>query len=241
MKFPDSHEEFYELTDAYVDGELDPETEGAYLKHIKECAVCRERLDERFELLGRISPEKEPPADLHVRIISAVRADTAEVKKKPVGKKGFRRFAAVAAIAAIFVLMTVIVLAVLPEKTGSGEVPDPTIPESANTTSGISDESTGNADGEIMSADSKTTASASYSSEKAVNTTASVNASELLDPDKVNGGLLILSGVLAVAAFIAFLISLSSISASVPAEASEDSDEESAGNNAEGNKKNDEN
>ena len=154
MKFPDSHEEFYELTDAYVDGELDPETEGAYLKHIKECAVCRERLDERLELLGRISPEKEPPADLHGRIISAVRADTAEVKKKPVGKKGFRRFAAVAAIAAVFVLMTVIVLADLPEKTGSAEVPDPTIPESANTTSGISDESTGNADGKIMSADS---------------------------------------------------------------------------------------
>lgn len=212
MKFPDSHREFYELTDAYLDGELDPGTEDAYLKHTEECEICRRRLDERLVLLGVSAPEKDIPSDLHDRIMSAVKADAADVKKKNfVGKKGFRRFAAVAAIAAVFVLMTVIVLAVLPEKTGSAEVPDPTIPESANTTSGISDESTGNADGEIMSADFKTTASASYSSDEAVNTTASVNASELLDPDKVNGGLLILSGVLAVAAFIAFLISLSSV------------------------------
>lgn len=250
MKFPDSHEEFYELTDAYVDGELDPETEGAYLKHIKECAVCRERLDERLELLGRISPEKEPPADLHGRIISAVRADTAEVKKKPVGKKGFRRFAAVAAIAAIFVLMTVIVLAVLPEKTGSGEVPERVVPESTTAHGGSADglsdeiaEKDSSPDASIAS--DVTGASASLTSDPPENASENANAygagAEPLDPAKVNGGLLILSGVLAVSAFIAFLISLSSISASVPAEASEDSDEESAGNNAEGNKKNDEN
>lgn len=241
MKFPDSHEEFFELTDAYVDGELDPATEDAYLKHIRECAVCRERLDERLELLGRVSPEKEPPADLHGRIISAVKAENAGVAKKTVGKKGFRRFAAVAAIAAVLVLMTVIVLAVLPGKTGSGEAPEPSVPESTN-------ERGGNADGlseeisENMEKDSAPDVTIALTSQSSVpddptenaNANAYVASREPLDSAKVNRGLLILSGVLAVAAFIAFLISLSSVSASLPTVTSE----ENAAGNAESKEKN---
>ena len=106
------------LLDAYPDGELSPEMTGAVRAHLLQCPECRAEWLLEKQLREDISTAApEVPADLHERIMEAVRKEqsgktTAEIPAQRRSVRFGSRLRALVAMAAAFVLVGTVALTV---------------------------------------------------------------------------------------------------------------------------------
>src|SRR5271154_7099073 len=94
-------DELHELTAAYALDARDADELETYERHLAGCESCRDelaRIAPATAALAYAVPPKAPPAELRERILSAARAERANVV--PLRPRGSRAVVAVAAVAA---------------------------------------------------------------------------------------------------------------------------------------------